>query len=79
MADSFHATAFATIFHRPFRTFFKNLALARLQDFLSEIEMSKCLNPEESVSIVYDWNKIDLSLVRIILESKKFLQSQISY
>ena len=79
VADSFHATAFATIFHRPFRTFFKNLALARLQDFLSEIEMSKCLNPEESVSIVYDWNKIDLSLVRIISESKKFLQSQTSY
>ena len=77
IADSFHATAFSVIFHRPFSIYYCNSNISRMQDFLDSIGLSECLNPAFPVE-TFEWEAVEHCLICEIGKSKSFLKSNLS-
>ena len=75
---SFHATAFALIFHKKFLVFYQKNNISRMQDLLKSVELEECLNPKSIDFNKYNWNKINDLLNEKISLSKKFILHAIS-
>ena len=73
-SNSFHATAFSVIFHKPFYVFNRHDNVSRIKDFLTIIDMEQCLNPEQ-MNVIFNYNVIDNRLQKMIITSKKYLDS----
>lgn len=76
ISDSFHATAFSLIFHRPFSVFYKRNNGSRIVDILHYLHLEKCLNQTTSSSDI-DWNMVDARLGVMVQESKNFLSANL--
>jgi len=82
ISDSFHATAFSSIFNTPFIITIntKITNTSRLIDFCNNIECSFLYNPPVD-SILYksiNWNKINELLKHYAINSKSFLKNNIT-
>lgn len=73
-SNSFHATMFSVIFHKPFFVFNRHDNVSRIKDFLDIINMQQCLNPE-SLNVVFDYNVITNRLYKVIEKSKDYLDN----
>lgn len=76
VADSFHATAFSVIFHKPFFIFFEGENVSRIKDFLDSIGLTDRLNPNCELNPI-KWNIVDEKLMYQISISKDFLHHNI--
>lgn len=76
IADSFHATAFSIIFHKPFLIYYNKNNISRMKDLLSGLNLLKHLN---SPTIYYDinWSEVDLLLQNSIIKSKTYLSEHL--
>lgn len=79
VCNSFHATAFSLLFHKPFATFplIKQRNSARMEDLLQTVELSYRFNSSDLQAIFQqiDWQKTDEIIKKEILTSKLFLNS----
>lgn len=75
ITDSFHASAFAVIFHIPFAVFQikKSNNSSRISDFLEDIHMAGQLNPG-TTSLDVHFDESDGLLINYIESSKKYLE-----
>lgn len=76
VADSFHATSFSIIFHKPFYTFYKLGNISRMADLLESLGLSERLNPSHLLQNP-DWEDVEKKLTINIKRSKQFLLDNI--
>lgn len=74
IADSFHATSFSIIFHKPFYTFYKLSNISRMEDLLKMLDLSDRLN-SKNILPNPNWNIVEIKLHKIIESSKAFLNN----
>lgn len=74
LTNSFHATAFSVIFHKPFYVFNKHDNVSRIKDFLSIIGLNGCLNPDK-LNQEFDFNAVDVELQKAVAASKRYLNN----
>lgn len=77
VSNSFHATAFSIIFHKPFMVFNRQEKInARMNDLIQYfgIDSRTILNPINDLpSVIYDWTSIEENMKQFVNESKEFL------
>lgn len=80
LTNSFHATVFSVLFHKPFRVFATDKSGARMRDLLYNLGIS-----ERCVSLVcadgiapVDWGKVDLALGGFREHSWQYLRKALS-
>lgn len=76
LTNSFHATVFATLFHKRFSTYIIKGTGGRAKDFLEEIGLLECITDlkEPIAKKEYNWEKIDDIMLEKINDSKKYIQ-----
>lgn len=76
IADSFHATAFSTIFHKDIYVFYNKKNISRMKDFLALIGLESFLNPSKELEPV-NWDNVQQRLDVYINDSKQYLAKSI--
>lgn len=76
VTNSFHATAFSVIFNKRFNVFYKLKNISRLTDFLRNVQLEFCLNPEK-ISQNYNWDVVNQSLINMCNSSIRYLSLNI--
>lgn len=70
LSNSFHATAFSLIFHKPFMVFDRNEKInSRMRDLIRSLELENRTNADESI----DWNRVWQLLDVMIEQSKGYI------
>lgn len=75
ISNSFHATAFSILFHKPFSVFYHHNNISRLQDLLKQLDLLERLNPPKC-NFDINWGKTDDILNSLILNSKDFIERE---
>ncbi len=83
ISNSFHATAFALIFHKEFYVIRRKEGInTRMEDMLSDMNLSdriigdlKDLNRCKNI----DWDAVDLHIEKKVLESREYIKNVLSY
>lgn len=76
LADSFHASAFSVIFHKPMWIYYHSRNVARIQDLLEIVGLPERLNPKEVLNAP-QWNNVQMRLEKKIKEGKDFLYNNL--
>lgn len=74
---SFHATAFALIFNKPFFVFYQKNNISRMADLLKEVRLEFCLNPQ-ILDINFNWQEVNHHIELLKEKSKSFLREHIN-
>ena len=72
LADSFHATSFALIFHKPMWAYYKYGNAGRIASILSIVGLADRLNTTGKVTEP-NWNSVDEKIETEIMNSKQYL------
>ena len=75
ISNSFHATAFSILFHKPFSVFYHHNNISRLKDLLEQLDLLERLNPTKDYSDI-NWERTDNILNFLISNSKDFLKRE---
>lgn len=80
VTNSYHATVFSVIFHKPFYVFSRKENLnSRIEDFITYLELqNKCYSLNSLGSIEYSWEEIDEKVIKLREKSEDYLQKWIS-
>ena len=83
LSNSFHATAFALIFHKNFFVVERQEKInARMKDLLASVGLEDRLIDSSEMALQaapIDWSDVDKRLESQIFRSKKYLQDQVSW
>lgn len=76
LTNSFHATAFSTLFHRPFRAFVNDRSASRMRGLMDGLGMSDCcaMSIDDSPIGSSDWDSIDKKLLELRVSSWNYLR-----
>ena len=80
VTNSFHATAFSIIFHKPFLVFGHSNYNARLENVLAQCGLDKRIisdNWKNDIDEVIDWEMVDQKKEKMVQASKEFLRKNI--
>lgn len=80
MTNSFHATVFSVLFHKPFRAFGTDKSASRMRDLLSNLGIENCFADEvcsEEMKPV-DWQIVDANLAELRDHSLNYLREALS-
>ncbi|MEK0226390.1 polysaccharide pyruvyl transferase family protein [Bifidobacterium mongoliense] len=79
VSNSFHATVFSLIFHKPFITFSQRKSVSRMRDLLKELELTNHLVNDDytgdKLPSGADYHRVDRMLKQLRMESEQFLDS----
>lgn len=80
LTNSFHATVFSILFHKPFRTFATDSSASRMRSLLGELEISdRCADGVDARPIGgVDWDTVDLRLGRLRATSWDYLRGALA-
>lgn len=80
LTNSFHATVFSILFHRPFRVFATDKSASRMRDLLGKLGMSeRCVAEVDASPVVdEDWNTVDRRLEELRKGSWDYLRRALS-
>lgn len=80
MTNSFHATVFSVLFHKPFRAFGTDKSASRMRDLLNNLGIENCFADEvcsEEMKPV-DWQIVDANLAKLRVHSLSYLREALS-
>lgn len=80
LANSFHATVFSVLFHKPFRVFATDSSGARMRDLLGDLGIGeRCVNRVEAAPIAdVDWDDVERRLAALRVHSLNYLWKALS-
>lgn len=80
LTNSFHATVFSILFHRPFRVFATDKSASRMQDLTAKLDMpGRCIKEIDASPLGdEDWNMVDRKLDELRKGSWGYLQRALS-
>ena len=80
LANSFHATVFSVLFHKPFRVFATDGSGARMRDLLGDLGLGeRCVGSADASHIAdVDWDGVDLRLGILRKHSFDYLRKALS-
>lgn len=80
LANSFHATVFSVLFHKPFRSFAADASGTRMRNLLDELNLGERCTPFVDASPVddVDWNAVDGLLDGLRAHSIDYLRRALS-
>lgn len=80
LANSFHATVFSVLFHKPFRVFATDGSGARMRNLLGDLGIGeRCVDGVESASIAdVDWDGVERRLAALRAHSLDYLRKALS-
>lgn len=80
LTNSFHATVFSILFHRPFRVFATDRSASRMRDLLGKLGVPERCVSSLDASLVEDadWNEVDRKLEELRIGSWDYLRRALS-